>query len=146
MSATRLTMSAHQVKAAQVGAVAGIGGGLVFGAMMAMGGMLPMVGMLVKQENAVVGFMVHLIISAFIGAVYGSVATRLPATWLAAIGGGAVNGVVWWILGALILMPLLLGMTQMIFVIGEMQWMSLMGHLVYGVITGALFNLISRRV
>ena len=146
MSATTLTTSAHQVKAAQIGALAGIGGGLVFGAMMAMNGMLPMVGMLVKQENAVVGFIVHLIISAFIGAVYGMVATRLPATWLAAIVGGAVNGVVWWVLGALILMPLLLGMVPMILVVGAMQWMSLVGHLVYGVITGAVFLLLSRSV
>ena len=144
MSANTLT-SARQIKAAQTGALAGIGGGLVFGAMMAMNGMLPMVGMLVKQENAVVGFIVHLIISAFIGAVYGMVATRLPATWLVAIIGGAVNGVVWWVLGALFLMPLGLGMTKMIFVVEAMQWMSLVGHLVYGVITGAVFLLLSRR-
>ena len=46
------------------GAIAGLVGGVVFGIMMAMMGMLPMVGMLIGVESAVVGFIVHLAISA----------------------------------------------------------------------------------
>jgi hypothetical protein len=49
---------------------------------------------------------------AFIGAVYGVVAARLPAGWVTAIVAGMVNGVIWWVLGALVLMPLGLGMAQ----------------------------------
>ena len=59
------------VKALSAGAVAGLGGGLVFGMMMGMMGMLPMVARLVQQDNALAGFGVHMLISAFIGAVYG---------------------------------------------------------------------------
>jgi uncharacterized membrane protein YagU involved in acid resistance len=125
--------------AIKAGAVAGLGGGLVFGLMMAMMGMLPMVGMLIRQESAVVGFIVHMIISAVFGATFGIIAARLPSGWAAAIIGGGVYGIVWWVLGALILMPLMLGMTQMVFVIGGPQWMSLLGHLIYGVVTGILF-------
>jgi hypothetical protein len=33
------------------------------------------------------------------------------------------------------LMPLMLGMPEMVFQIGEMQWMSLIGHLVFGLAT-----------
>jgi uncharacterized membrane protein YagU involved in acid resistance len=109
-------------------------------------GMLPMVGMLVGQDNAVVGLVVHLLISAFIGAVYGIVAARLPGSWTVATLAGAVNGVIWWVLGALILMPLGLGMTQMVFVVGEMQWMSLLGHLIFGVVTALAFAPIGRRL
>jgi uncharacterized membrane protein YagU involved in acid resistance len=93
-------------------------------------GMLPMVGMLIRVENAVVGFIVHMVISAFIGAVYGIVAGRFVFSAINALIGGVINGVVWWVLGALILMPLLLGMTQMVFAIGQAQWMSLLGHLI----------------
>ncbi|GAB4549535.1 MAG: hypothetical protein Kow0063_44360 [Anaerolineae bacterium] len=128
------------------GVVAGLGGGLLFGAMMAMQGMLPMVGMLVRQESSVVGFVVHMVISAIIGGGYGLVASRLPASWSSAIVGGAVYGVVWWVLGALILMPLMLGMAQMVLVLGGPQWMSLIGHLVFGVVTGILFLLLRDRV
>ena len=131
---------------ALAGAVAGLAGGVVFGMLMGMLGMLPMVGMLVRQESAIVGFLVHMVISAFIGAVYGVVAARLPAGWVTAIVAGMVNGVVWWVLGALVLMPLGLGMTQMVFQIGADQWLSLMGHLIYGVITALVFVPLSRRL
>jgi uncharacterized membrane protein YagU involved in acid resistance len=113
--------------------------------LMGMMGMLPMVGMLVRQENAIVGFIVHMLISAFIGAVYGLVAGRFPNNATTAIIGGIVNGVVWWVLGALILMPLMLGMTQMVFVIGQAQWLSLMGHIIYGLVTAFVFIPLAKR-
>jgi hypothetical protein len=40
----------------------------------------------------------------------------------------------------------MLGMTQMVFVIGGPQWMSLVGHIIYGVVTGILFVPLSRRL
>jgi hypothetical protein len=49
------------------------------------------------------------------------------------------------VLGALVLMPAMLGMTDMVFVIGQTQWMSLLGHLIYGVVAGFVFNAIARR-
>ena len=45
----------------------------MFGIMMGMMDMLPMAGMLVRQENAVIGFIVHMLISAIFGAIYGLV-------------------------------------------------------------------------
>lgn len=82
-------------KAASSGAIAGLGGGLVFGMMMAMMGMLPMIGMLVRQENAFIGFIVHMFISAVIVSIYGIVASRLPTTYLVGVVAGAANGVIW---------------------------------------------------
>lgn len=140
------TENRSSVSAIVAGAIAGLGGGAVFGMMMAMMGMLPMVAMLVKSDSALVGFVVHMAISAGIGGLYGLIANRLPKTVGTAIVAGAVNGVIWWVLGALILMPLMLGMTQMIFQIGQPQWYSLMGHLIFGVVTGLLFLPLSKRV
>lgn len=126
------------------GAIAGLAGGVVFGIMMGMMGMLPMVGMLVGSESAVVGFIVHMAISAFIGGVYGLVIGRFPNTTPVALGGGVVNGIVWWVLGALTLMPLMLGMSQMVFVVEQAQWMSLLGHIIYGVVTALVFLALRR--
>jgi len=148
MSAITLNQkdSLSAAKLAVSGAIAGLAGGVVFGILMGMMGMLPMVGMLVRQENAFVGFIVHLLISAFIGAVYGIIAGRIAATPTTAFIGGILNGLVWWVLGALVLMPLMLGMSQMVFVIGQPQWMSLMGHLMYGLVTSfVLIPLLKRR-
>ncbi len=127
------------------GGIAGLGGGVVFGMMMAMMGMLPMIAMLVKSQSAFVGFLVHMVISAGIGAFYGLVASRLPKTVGVGIVAGAVNGMVWWVLGALILMPLMLGMGEMVLKIGQTQWLSLMGHVIYGIVTGLLFIPLSKR-
>lgn len=141
MSATTFDqeVSASPTKLATSGTIAGLAGGAVFGMMMGMMGMLPMVGMLIRQENAVVGFIVHMLISAFIGAVYGLVAGRFAVNATSALIGGIINGVVWWVLGALVMMPLMLGMSQMVFVIGQAQWMSLLGHIIYGLVTAFVF-------
>lgn len=146
-----MTMTIEQVQTrspvnlAGRGAVAGLAGGLLFGLMMYMGGMLPMVGMLVRQENSLVGFIVHMVISVVLGAIYGIIAGRRSLAITSGVIGGLIYGVVWWILGALILMPLLLGMTQMVLVIGGAQWMSLIGHLLYGLVTGLIFVPLARR-
>lgn len=132
-------------KAITSGAIAGLAGGLVFGMMMGMMGMLPMVARLVGQDSIFVGFIVHMVISAFIGAVYGLIAGKFSLTTTNALFGGVINGFVWWVLGALILMPLMLGMSQMVFVIGGDQWMSLIGHLIYGLITAFVFIPMAKR-
>ncbi len=127
------------------GVTAALIGGSVFGVQMAVGGMLPMLAQMVGSQNPVVGFGMHLMISAIIGAVYGVIAPRLPAGWLVSMGAGIVYGVIWWVLGALIMMPLMLGMSEMVFQIGDMQWMSLIGHVIFGIITAGFFTLIQRR-
>jgi uncharacterized membrane protein YagU involved in acid resistance len=148
MATTTVDQASNQsfVRSIIRGAVAGLVGGMVFGMLMAMMNMLPMVGMLVGQENAVVGFIVHMLISAFIGATFGAIATRLPHSWGVLLGAGAAYGMVWWVLGALIMMPLMLGMNEMVFVIGQTQWMSLMGHVIFGLVTGAAFKFLLNRL
>jgi uncharacterized membrane protein YagU involved in acid resistance len=130
------------------GAVAGVAGGVVFGILMAMMAMLPMVGMLIGIESAAVGFLVHLVNSAVIGAIFGVLAWDLADRTAPVLGAGVVYGVIWWVLGALILMPLWLSVTadpmmrDMIFVVGQDQWLSLLGHVIFGLVTaGVLFGL-----
>lgn len=140
ISGNKTAGSRSLVSSITAGVIAGLGGGLVFGMMMAMMGMLPMVAMLAGSESAIVGLLVHMVISAGLGGLYGLIAAnRLPSTTGAAVVAGVVYGMVWWVLGALILMPLMLGMSQMIFQIGQTQWLSLMGHAIYGIVTALLF-------
>lgn len=148
MTTTVSTQTQHPslVKSIVAGAIAGLGGGAVFGMMMAMMGMLPMVAMLVGSQDPMIGFVVHMAISAAIGGAYGLVAGRLPQNALTGIVAGAANGVVWWVLGALVAMPMMLGMSNMVFQIGEAQSMSLIGHIVYGIITGLIFIPLNKRI
>jgi uncharacterized membrane protein YagU involved in acid resistance len=136
MATTTMSESVNLRKSAIAGIAGGVVGGIVFGIMMGIQNMLPMVGMLVGQDNVIVGFIVHMLISTFIGATYGFIAPRLPQSTVAQVIGGGVYGIVWWVLGALILMPLMLGMSAMVLQIGEMQISSLIGHILFGVVMG----------
>ena len=145
MSTSTLSTQTPDARTLWTGALAGIIGGIPFGIMMGMMGMMPMIGMLVRVENALVGALVHAAISAITGAIYGFFAVRFPLTWGNAILGGIMYGVIWWVLGALILMPAILGMFENIFLIGQMQWMSLLGHIIFGVVLALSFTWLSRR-
>jgi len=145
MSTLTLSLQKLDVRALWVGAIAGIIGGIPFGMLMGMMGMMPMIGMLVRVDSAFAGVLVHAAISAITGAIYGFFAVRFPLTWRAAALGGFVYGVIWWVLGALVLMPAILGMFQMIFVIGQTQWMSLLGHIIFGEVLALSFVWLYRR-
>ena len=140
-----LSMQKLDVRALWTGALAGLIGGIPFGIMMGMMGMMPMIGMLVRVESALVGVLVHGAISAITGAIYGFFAVRFALTWRNAVIGGLIYGVIWWVLGALILMPARLGMFQMIFVIEQIQWMSLLGHIIFGEVLALSFLWLYRR-
>jgi uncharacterized membrane protein YagU involved in acid resistance len=124
-----------------MGAVAGVAGGVVFGALMQAMGMMGMIAGLVGSESAAVGWGVHLVNSVVIGAIFGIVASRLSGAGPLA-GAGAAYGVAWWVVGALLIMPLWLGMPA--FQIGEPQLFSLMGHVIFGVVTGLTFSALTR--
>ena len=139
MSTSTLSMQKLDVRALWLGAVAGLIGGVPFGMMMGMMGMMPMIGMLVRVDSVFAGVLVHAAISAITGAIYGFFAARLPQTWRVAALAGIAYGVIWWVLGALVLMPAMLGMFQMIFVIGQMQWMSMLGHQIWALVMAFAF-------
>lgn len=123
------------------GVIGGVIGGLVFGAMMAMMGMLPMVAGVVGSESAAVGFVYHMFNSVIIGAVFGLVFGSFSRGYGQGASWGLVYGVIWWVLGPLILMPLLLGMggPQFGMAFTPPMLMSLVGHLIYGLITGLVY-------
>lgn len=122
----------HLGRRATAGVTGGIAGGLVFGLLMAMMGMLPMVASLAGLNSAGAGFGIHMVISVLIG-----LGLTIPFAGLLSSYGkgtlvGLAYGVLWWVLGALVLMPAMLGMP--LFMVDTMAGMSLLGHLVYGAI------------
>ncbi len=125
------------------GVVGGLTGGVVFGLMMQAFGMIPMVAMLVGSEAVAVGWIVHLVNSAILGAAFGLIAGARQMGLGMQLAMGAAYGLVLWVVGALLLMPARLGMD--LFVINEMSVRSLMGHLVFGVILGGVVAILARR-
>jgi uncharacterized membrane protein YagU involved in acid resistance len=129
------------------GAVAGLAGGVVFGVMMGMMGMLSMVAGLVGSSSAVVGAVVHMVISAIIGAGFGLVAGGMSESYGPAAVAGLVYGAAWWVLGPLLIMPSLMGMgPQLGTAFAPPMLMSLLGHLLYGLVTGAAYAFLIGRL
>ena len=137
------------------GIIGGLIAGVVFGLMMTMMNapdgkpMMAMVAQVVRSDSLAVGWLYHLFNSAVMGAIFGwllgSRVTGIGAGLLL----GALYGILWWILGGLILMPLFLGMSPFAPLMMEMMRpvaiSSLVGHIIYGLILGAAFTLLSRR-
>ncbi|MGY4541323.1 putative membrane protein YagU involved in acid resistance [Arthrobacter sp. UYNi723] len=117
------------------GVAGGIAGGIVFGVLMAMMGILPVIASMVGSSSAAVGFGVHLMISVMIGL---GLTVLFGNRFLTGYGRGALVGLgygaIWWVLGPLMIMPVMMGMP--LFAVDLMSLMSLMGHLIYGVILG----------
>jgi hypothetical protein len=132
---------------------AGLIGGVVFGMMMHMmnaptpdGGQMPviaMVGQIVGSPTVGVGWVYHLFNSALIGAIFGWLVGGRAHGYASALGWGAAYGFAWWIVGGLILMPVLLGMSPFApLMMPPMRMVamgSLVGHLIYGLILGGAF-------
>lgn len=130
-----MSMDTKQLTA---GVVGGLVGGVLFGVMMQMMGMLGMVAGLVGQDGAAVGWVVHLAISVLFGLGYAVTIGPRSTSWSRALGLGAAYGVVWWVLGALIIMPAILGMP--VLQVGTPQVQSLVGHIVYGLALGGVLH------
>lgn len=136
------------------GVVAGIVAGVIFGFMMQMmsaptpdGRSMPMMAMVaqvVRSDSLVVGWLYHLFNSAVIGGIFGwLLGQRVAGRFGPGAGWGALYGVIWWILGGLILMPVFLGMPAFApLTMAPMRPVamgSLMGHLLFGVVLGTTF-------
>jgi hypothetical protein len=136
----------QSLRAAARGMVGGLLGGLVFTLVMVQIGFLPMVASLIGSSSITTGFFVHLGIALFVGASYGLLFRGRSFDLGSALGWGVCYGFFWWVLGALTLMPVLLG--------GSPSWTaeaaagltaSLVGHLAYGASLGIIFHLMEAR-
>lgn len=128
------------VTGAAAGVVAGIPLGIIMQIRDADPAMMPgikvidLVGDLMSGPSTGLGWLIHLFNSALFGAIFVLVCSR----WLGRRGPamvlGLIYGLVWWVVGALWIMPAWLGMDAMVFEVGANQWWSLVGHLIYGLL------------
>jgi uncharacterized membrane protein YagU involved in acid resistance len=125
------------------GALAGLAGGVVFAGALVQIGALSTIARLIGMASPAAGLVVHLMVSLVIGTGYGLLFRRQSFDLGSALGWGVSYGFLWWVLGALTLMPIMLG--------GSAEWTvqatadrfaSLIGHLAYGATLGVVFHIL----
>ncbi len=127
------------------GAFAGLLGGSVFGVWMAEKGGLAAIASMGGGSSPLLGLVMHLVISMGIGASFAVLFFRLAVGLIPSILWGLVYGFIWWFLGPLTLMSLMMGAC--------LQWtasavgqtiQSLIWHLVFGVVLGVSYGAVRR--
>ncbi len=106
--------------------------------------MIGTIAMLVGSKSNAAGWAVHLMISMVIGIAFSVLMENRLKNLSAGLTYGMAYGIFWWVLGALILMPAKLNMP--LFHFNTMAWQSLMGHVVFGLVLGALVVQIPRKM
>jgi hypothetical protein len=136
----------HVLHWLQWGLLAGLAGGVLVSPVLWATGQVPLVAALVGGTSPIVGVAVHLVVSAMVGASYGVLFQHEAPNFGSGIAWGLCYGLIWWFLGPLTLMPILLG--------GSFDWSvaaaggllpSLIAHLVHGGVTALVFSLLERR-
>ncbi|HET8923659.1 MAG TPA: hypothetical protein VFN26_11775 [Candidatus Acidoferrum sp.] len=135
----------HILRSLGWGALAGLIGGLVSMPVMIATGVLPKVAGI---DSTLVGFravFLHLSVSAAIGMTYGLLFRDETSTPGDAISWGWLFGLIWWYLGPMTLLPLLLtGVCDWSTDAASALLPSLFGHLIYGAVTALVFFLFDR--
>ena len=128
------------------GALAGLAGGIAFIPMIAGIDGFQRIATLVGGTSYWLGMALHLVIGVVIGMSYGWLFERESPDFVSGVGWGLLYGLVWWFLGPFTLFQTILGR--------PFTWTpeavvhslpSLLGHLLYGMTTAAVFLLLERR-
>jgi hypothetical protein len=134
------------IRSVEWGGLAGLLGGIISSPILLVTGILPKVAGLDTSYAGARGLLIHLVISALIGASYGLLFRNEASSLGLGVAWGWLFGLIWWYLGPLTFLPMLLT--------GEIDWRPeaasallplLPGHLIYGATTAFVFLLLERR-
>lgn len=118
------------------GVIGAVVAGVLFGVAMQMMGMIAMISDMVGAGSIAVGWLIHLMMSALFGVGYGLVFMAISTRLGPNLALGVVYGIGIWLMGPMIVVPMMTGGTILAF--GLDAAMPLMGHIVWGLLTGAI--------
>lgn len=118
-------------KVLKASVIGGIIGGVLLGIFMHMMGIIPMIAGMFGSESVLLGWIIHMIISLIFGVGFGLLALKTDKLLLL----GLLYGVLIWIVGPLVIMPMMMGMgTNLGNAFSSDMLMSLMTHIGFALI------------
>jgi len=135
----------HVLRSLGWGAAAGLLGGIVASPVLLATHALPKIVGLGTSLSGFRGLLLHLLVSAAIGMTYGLLFRNEASSLGLGIAWGWLFGLIWWFVGPMTLLPLLLtGVCDWSTDAASALLPSLMGHLIYGATTAFIFLLMQR--
>jgi hypothetical protein len=132
----------HNLRSLGWGAIAGLIGGVASLPIMIATGILPKVAGVDTSFVGLRGLLLHLLVSGLIGMTYGLLFRNETRSAGASVAWGWLFGLIWWYLGPMTLLPLLLtGVCDWSTSAASTLLPSLLGHLIYGGVTALVFFL-----
>ena len=124
------------------GAISGVLAGIIFGFIMIKTGAFDEFGKLVGNLNPFSVFLMHIIYTTIIGIIFAMTFHKVAHDFFQCVMGGMVYGVIWWVVGHLILSPLMMGYAVSL----DFQTMTdafpmLISYLVFGTSLGLIYYL-----
>ena len=119
----------------KAGIIGGIVAGIVFGMMMQMKGMMPVIAKMMGGSSVAFGWLIHMMISIIFALMFVVLFGKKVVSWGSAIGYGIIEGVLTWIIGPLVVMPMMMGMSPF----SNIDIMSLMTHIMFGLILSIVY-------
>jgi hypothetical protein len=136
----------HFLRSIAWGAIAGLVGGLISLPVMAATGVLPKIAGVDSSFGGMRGLVLHLLVSVVIGMTYGLLFRDEASSLGLGIPWGFLFGLIWWYVGPLTLLPLLLtGVYDWRASAASVLLPSLIGHLIYGGGTAFTFLWLEQR-
>ncbi|GAA3851915.1 hypothetical protein GCM10022403_099170 [Streptomyces coacervatus] len=134
----------HAVWGAAAGVVGGVGMGIWFSVSRPTmdTAIITMIAGLLGSTNTFVGWLIHLAIAVFAGTTFGVLLGQFAQKMAPAVVLGLAYGAVWWVIGALWIMPANLGMP--VFEWNAVTRSSLGAHVVFGLLAGLAFSYIAQ--
>lgn len=121
----------------RAGIIGGVIAGIVFGMLMQMMGMISVIASMVGSESTFVGWIIHMIISIVFGIGFGIIVKKNGSYYKISI----IYGVVLWIVGPLVIMPMMMGMgTNLPQAFTSDQLMNLMTHVFFALILAVVYK------
>lgn len=132
-------------RALLVGGFAGLLGGWAFGSWMGQSALYPILASIFHSNSVALGATIHFLIAIVLGAIFGVLFQRDIRGGGSSLTWGVAYGFLWWFLGPLTLLPILLGhRVDWSYQQGAALFGSLVGHLIYGAIAGLIYAALDR--
>ena len=132
-------------RAILVGGIAGILGGWAFGKWMEQVNFFPLIANIVNANTRATGVNLHYLFAIIIGSSFGVLFQRDARGHGSSMGWGMAYGLLWWFIGPLTLLPILLGKPiDWTAAHGGDLFGSLVGHVIYGLIVGLIYATLDR--